>query len=316
MSRVLVTGASGFIGHKTALYFLNNGYDVVGWNRSEGNNEFPIQKVDLADEDELLRQLFSVNPDIIIHCAGAADVGKSVKDPTMDYHGNVTITHNLLFALHKAGMEKTRVVFLSSAGVYGNPAALPITENMPLNPLSPYAVHKVMCEEFCKYFVNNYGMNVKVARIFSAYGAGLKKQIFWDMYQKMKNTVMDEVRRIFKPEFLNRVDDIVTFGSLNHDCILKIVDIELASFYKRVEENGLKLHITDAAKNLVADLGFDIQYGARPLKRAIQSEIEDPLSEMLLREEAKQGDTIVIDAVDGKIATSITKAAVIDNVTA
>ncbi len=113
------------------------------------------------------------------------------------------------------------------------------------------------------------------------------------------------LNRQFSPEFLNRVDDIVTFGSLNHDCILKIVDIELASFYMRVEENGLKLEITDAAKNLVADHGFDIQYGARPLKRAIQSEIEDPLSEMLLREEAKPGDTIVIDAVDGKIETRI-----------
>ena len=115
------------------------------------------------------------------------------------------------------------------------------------------------------------------------------------------------LNRKFSPEFLNRVDDIVTFGSLNHDSILKIVDIELASFYKRVEENGLKLEITPAAKNLVADHGFDIQYGARPLKRAIQSEIEDPLSEMLLREEAAAGDTIVIDAQDGKITTGINK---------
>ena len=115
------------------------------------------------------------------------------------------------------------------------------------------------------------------------------------------------LNRQFSPEFLNRVDDIVTFGALNHDCILKIVDIELAGFYKRVEENGLALDITDTAKNLVADRGFDIQYGARPLKRAIQSEIEDPLSEMLLREEAKPGDTIVIDAIDGKITTDIKK---------
>ena len=116
------------------------------------------------------------------------------------------------------------------------------------------------------------------------------------------------LNRQFSPEFLNRVDDIVTFGALNHDCILKIVDIELAGFYKRVEENGLGLEITDAAKNLVADHGFDIQYGARPLKRAIQSEIEDPLSEMLLREEAKPGDTIVIDVKDDKITTRIKKA--------
>ncbi len=128
--------------------------------------------------------------------------------------------------------------------------------------------------------------------------------------ERSDSVIRKALNRQFSPEFLNRVDDIVTFGALNHDCILKIVDIELASFYKRVKENGLTLEITDAAKELVADRGFDIQYGARPLKRAIQSEIEDPLSEMLLREEAKTGDTIVIDAEKDKITTSIRKAAV------
>ncbi len=123
--------------------------------------------------------------------------------------------------------------------------------------------------------------------------------------ERSDSVIRKALNRQFSPEFLNRVDDIVTFGSLDHDAILKIVDIELASFYKRVEENGLHLEITDAAKNLVADRGFDIQYGARPLKRAIQSEIEDPLSEMLLREQAQPGDTIVIDVIDGKITTSI-----------
>ncbi len=132
--------------------------------------------------------------------------------------------------------------------------------------------------------------------------------------ERSDSVIRKALNRQFSPEFLNRVDDIVTFGALNHESILKIVDIELASFYKRVEENGLKLEITDAAKNLVADRGFDIQYGARPLKRAIQSEIEDPLSEMLLREEAQPGDTIVIDARGGQIITNINKAAKSDTV--
>lgn len=132
--------------------------------------------------------------------------------------------------------------------------------------------------------------------------------------ERSDSVIRKALNRQFSPEFLNRVDDIVTFGALNHESILKIVDIELASFFKRVEENGLKLEITDAAKNLVADRGFDIQYGARPLKRAIQSEIEDPLSEMLLREEAQPGDTIVIDARGGQIITNINKAAKSDTV--
>ena len=142
------------------------------------------------------------------------------------------------------------------------------------------------------------------------FGAGVGFNTSELTKERSDSVIRKALNRKFSPEFLNRVDDIVTFGSLNHDCILKIVDIELASFYKRVEENGLKLEITEAAKNLVADRGFDIQYGARPLKRAIQSEIEDPLSEMLLREEAMAGDTIVIDARDGKIETSIKKSTV------
>ncbi len=140
------------------------------------------------------------------------------------------------------------------------------------------------------------------------FGAGVGFNTSELTKERSDSVIRKALNRQFSPEFLNRVDDIVTFGALNHDCILKIVDIELASFYKRVEENGLKLEITAAAKNLVADRGFDIQYGARPLKRAIQSEIEDPLSEMLLREEAKTGDTIVIDVKDDKITTSIKKA--------
>ena len=137
------------------------------------------------------------------------------------------------------------------------------------------------------------------------FGAGVGFNTTELTKERSDAVIRKALNRQFSPEFLNRVDDIVTFGALNHDCILKIVDIELAGFYKRVEENGLGLEITDAAKNLVADRGFDIQYGARPLKRAIQSEIEDPLSEMLLREEAKPGDTIVIDVKDGKITTDI-----------
>ena len=142
------------------------------------------------------------------------------------------------------------------------------------------------------------------------FGAGVGFNTSELTKERSDSVIRKALNRKFSPEFLNRVDDIVTFGALNHDCILKIVDIELSSFYKRVEENGLKLEITPAAKNLVADHGFDIQYGARPLKRAIQSEIEDPLSEMLLRDEATPGDTIIIDVKDGKIEASVKKAAI------
>jgi len=140
------------------------------------------------------------------------------------------------------------------------------------------------------------------------FGAGVGFHTREITKERSDAVIRKALHRQFSPEFLNRVDDIVTFGSLQHDDILKIVDIELRMFYRRVEEAGMKLDISAAAKELVADHGFDIQYGARPLKRAIQSEIEDPLSELLLKGEAHQGDTLVIDAKEGEIVTKVRKA--------
>ena len=183
--RVLITGAGGFIGKNILSLFLNKGFIINGWDRINLEN---VNCIDMLDETTVIEKLKLFQPDIIIHCAGSADVGKSVRFPEVDYESNVTVTHNLLFALHKLNMQSTRFIFLSSAGVYGNPVRLPITEDMPTNPLSPYALHKVMCEDICKYFVYNYGLDIKVARIFSAYGIGLRKQIFWDMHIKLEKT--------------------------------------------------------------------------------------------------------------------------------
>lgn len=113
------------------------------------------------------------------------------------------------------------------------------------------------------------------------------------------------LNRTFSPEFLNRVDDIITFSSLNKEDILKIIDIELDMFYKRVNEMGNELVVTFEARNFVAENGFDVQNGARPLKRAIQNHIEDPMSDLLLKHEDTTGATITIDVKDGEIVASI-----------
>ena len=123
--------------------------------------------------------------------------------------------------------------------------------------------------------------------------------------ERSDSVIRKALNRSFSPEFLNRVDDIITFSSLNKDDILKIVDIELEMFYNRVHELGHELVITDAAKKFVAEAGFDIQYGARPLKRAIQTHIEDPMSELLLKHEDMTAATITIDVKDGETIATI-----------
>ncbi len=138
------------------------------------------------------------------------------------------------------------------------------------------------------------------------FGAGVGFNTMELTRERSDSVIRKALNRHFSPEFLNRVDDIITFAALDHDAIMRIVDIELEQFYTRVSEAGFTLTITQAAKELVARDGYDVQYGARPLKRAIQALIEDPLSEMLLREEAKQGDTIVMDVNDDdKIVATI-----------
>ncbi len=119
--------------------------------------------------------------------------------------------------------------------------------------------------------------------------------------ERSDSVIRKALNRQFSPEFLNRIDDIITFASLNQNDIMKIIDIELKMFYKRVEEFGFKLEITDEAKRYVAEKGYDPQFGARPLKRAIQSHIEDPLSELLLKNEDKQGGKLVVCLKEGEI---------------
>ena len=110
-----------------------------------------------------------------------------------------------------------------------------------------------------------------------------------------KGVIETALKRAFAPEFLNRIDDVILFNSLEKKDIFKIIDIELIKLFKRIDELGYKIELTDAAKEFIADKGFDEKYGARPLNRAIQKYLEDPLAERIINSEIEEGDTIKID---------------------
>ena len=112
-------------------------------------------------------------------------------------------------------------------------------------------------------------------------------------YERMKNGVMEEVKRIFKPEFLNRIDDTIVFRALNKDDMKKIVTLMTKSLVKRAKEQlDITLNIRDSVKKYIVDKAYDPKYGARPLRRMIQSKIEDALAEAILAGTIKQGDTV------------------------
>ncbi len=119
-------------------------------------------------------------------------------------------------------------------------------------------------------------------------------------YERMKNKILEEVKHLFRPEFLNRIDEVVVFHSLELHEIKQIVALELAKVVKELENQRVTLEATEAAKELIAKEGWDPQFGARPLRRAIQRLVEDPLSEELLRGSFKVGDHIQLDVEDGK----------------
>ena len=125
-----------------------------------------------------------------------------------------------------------------------------------------------------------------------------------DGYDDMKSKVMDELRNSFRPEFLNRIDEVIVFHSLNEAHIREIVSLMSEEVRKRLAEQDIHFVLTDTAKDWLAKTGFDPTYGARPLRRAIQKHIEDRLSEELLKGTLKKGDTVEIDVEDNELTVN------------
>ncbi len=119
-----------------------------------------------------------------------------------------------------------------------------------------------------------------------------------DKYDNLKNTVEDAMKKFFNPEFLNRIDDTIVFRNLDREDIMKIIEIESKDLYKNLEENKMDLLLDQSAKEFLVDKGYDEKFGARPLRRAIQKYVEDPLAEEILRGSFKEGTKIIAKHVE------------------
>ena len=113
--------------------------------------------------------------------------------------------------------------------------------------------------------------------------------------QHIKSVIQSALKRSFAPEFLNRLDDVVIFNSLNKENIYEIIDIELKGLFDRVKALGYSIEISKEAKDYVTEKGFDVDFGARPLKRAIQKYLEDPMAEAIIKTTLKQGDVLIVE---------------------
>ena len=184
----LITGAYGFVGRHLARHLASKGWAITGvghgdWGREEWRR-WGILDWHRADVDVESLVTYAGEPDVAFHCAGSGSVGFSVSHPYQDFQRTVASTLSLLeFArLHRPGLK---VVMPSSAGVYGAAQIMPIGVDAPLNPVSPYGMHKKIAEDLCLSYARQFGTQLAIVRLFSVYGIGLRKQLLWDACAKI-----------------------------------------------------------------------------------------------------------------------------------
>ena len=181
--KLLIIGSKGFIGSSCLDYFKSK-FDVWGCDVvvDYTDERYFLMDSSLIDFDHVFK---NIQFDICINCSGAASVYDSIINPRRDFFLNSVNVFLILDAIRKYNAN-CKFLNLSTAAVYGNPIDLPIKETDKIQPVSPYGFHKMQAEEHCDNFFKTFGLNTCSARIFSAFGPGLKKQLFWDIYSKTK----------------------------------------------------------------------------------------------------------------------------------
>jgi UDP-glucose 4-epimerase len=251
--KVLVIGSKGFIGQSLSVYFRSKGFDLWGADViTEYQNPDRYFVVDATNPD------FSVvfqheEYDLCVNCSGAASVPDSLSNPAKDFILNTVNVFNILEAIRK-NQPHCKFINISSAAVYGNPEALPISEESRPNPLSPYGFHKLQAEHICKEFWDLFQIQTCSLRIFSVYGPGLKKQLFWDLYRKARTgspfflfgTGQESRDYIYILDLVKAIDLVVEFSDFKAD----IINIA----------NGEEVFIKEAVSTFFGLFDFNIPY--------------------------------------------------------
>jgi UDP-glucose 4-epimerase len=190
LTTVLVTGGLGFIGRHVARYMRSRGHRVIGLGHGDATTgeltQIGLHRWLPGPVSGATLDAVTEPRDVIVHCAGSSVVGRSFNDPDGELRNNVGAAADVLdFASRQK--ERPRIVMLSSAAVYGGVHRLPIDEDTPLQPISPYGESKQAIEHKSRQAGADEGLEIAIVRLFSVYGPGLRKQLFWDACRKLAN---------------------------------------------------------------------------------------------------------------------------------
>lgn len=251
--KVLIIGSKGFIGAALSAYLAQRGHDIVEADivHEYGNPNY-VQLDPNASDYEFESLFKEHNFNACVNCSGAAVVSESFTNTLHDYRLNTVNVYRILNAI-RTNSPECKFINISSAAVYGNPRELPVKETHSVSPLSPYGFHKWQSEQICEYFSDIFSLNCVALRVFSAFGPGLRKQLFWDLYQK----------------YLNSNGEIVLFGTgeetrdfIYIEDICRIIEkvimsTSLVGFNVYNVGSGVESKIADVAKEFFSQLGFE-----------------------------------------------------------
>ena len=261
--KILITGVNGFIGKKCADY-LRKEHVLIGLDTHQ---TCPQDNVDVyvpmvLPDSGLEGVIKEFEPDCCIHCAGSASVGCSMTKPAADFSAGPDVVFGLLESIRKSAV-KCRVIFISSAAVYGNPKHLPIKESAALSPVSPYGYHKMICEKIFEEFAKIYGLQSTILRVFSCYGEGLKKQLIWDVCKKISE------------------DNCVLFGTGQQTRDFIHVD-DLVQLIKLVIDSDTANGIFNAATGK--------QHSVEQIARMVAEKMDYPAKKIKFKGQKREGD--------------------------
>ncbi|HVU98926.1 MAG TPA: NAD-dependent epimerase/dehydratase family protein [Puia sp.] len=279
--KILIIGSEGFIGSNAVSYFSEKQYEV--WKADIVLKDEPAYTVLDSVRPDFASLFATQRFDVCLNATGAANVQFSFGHPGIDFMLNVANVYAMLDAIreHAPGCK---FMNLSSAAVYGNPTHCPVPESAPLQPLSPYGFHKIYSEEVCGEFHRFYQIPTASLRIFSAYGEGLKKQLFWDLYQKTKAAkdgrielfgTGEETRDfIYVRDILEAIHCVIRNAAFNGQTIniasgQETTIADAATVFLRCLGSGLEPRFSGAAKQgdplrWKADIGLLKSYGFAP----------------------------------------------------
>lgn len=183
MSTIVILGGGGFLAGHIARHYRELGWRVVSVGRAAGSAHGDVRHVWHLPHAEFAHLLAVEQPGLCVNAAGQASVPASMVEPLGDFQTSTLLNYQVLDDLRRSS-PATRYIHLSSAAVYGNPAILPVREDAPLAPISPYGWHKRISEQVLAEHAGLFGMRTASIRIFSAYGAGLRRQVIWELAKR------------------------------------------------------------------------------------------------------------------------------------